>query len=315
MALRSARPAGMRPATFTGDYGKATGAGGRRTGAACPYAVGMAHPDQDTAHADAGSYRATDRAIPTRHRERAAYDRETVHAILDEALVCHLGFVSGGEPVVLPTLHARVGEQLYMHGSTGSGPLRLVAGDGLTVCVTVTLIDGLVLARSAFHHSVNYRSVVVRGRARLLDDDTAKRQALDAVLDKVADGRSGDCRPPTAKELAATAVLALDLDEVSAKVRAGGVADDAEDMELPYWAGVVPLRTTAGRPLPDPDLPADIRTPTYLTGPGQSPELNAESKAAEGGEKLSLRTNSSASGAPVRRSMPASSHSIEMGPS
>lgn len=212
-------------------------------------------------------YPSTPRNTPTRKRERAVYDRETVHAILDEAYVCHLGFVSGGEPVVLPTLHARVGETLYMHGSTGSTPPRSAGDEGLPVCATVTLIDGLVLARSAFHHSANYRSVVARGRAHPLWDDADKRHALDAFLDKAARGRSGDCRPPTAKELAQTAVLALDLDEVSAKVRAGGVGDDEEDMELPHWAGVLPLRLTTGAPEPDPDLPADVPTPEYATHP------------------------------------------------
>lgn len=214
---------------------------------------------------DPAAYEARKSTTPTRHRERAAYDRVGVHAILDEALVCHLGFVVDGEPVVLPTLQARDGDRLYLHGSTGSRPLRLAAEGGLAVCATVTLIDGLVFARSAFHHSVNYRSVVVQGTARLLRDDNAKRHALDMVLDKVAKGRSSDCRPPTAKELASTAVLTLDLDQVSAKVRDGGVADDAEDAGLPYWAGVVPLRMVSGRPEPDDQLDAGVALPAYLT--------------------------------------------------
>ncbi len=203
------------------------------------------------------------RTIPTRRRDRARYDADTVHAILDEGLVCHLGFVVDGAPRVLPTIHARLGDTLYLHGSTGSRPLRQAADDdGLPVCVTVTLVDGLVIARSAFDHSMNYRSVVAHGVARLVTDPDEKRAALDALVDHVAAGRSGDCRPPSAKELAATSVLALPLDEVSAKVRTGPAGDDPVNGDAPYWAGVVPLRTVAGAPEPDPASAAP--TPTYL---------------------------------------------------
>lgn len=201
---------------------------------------------------------------PTRYRERARYDRETVHRILDESLICHVGYVNGDRPVVLPTTHARVGETLYMHGSTGSGPMLSARQSGLPVCVTVTLVDGLVLARSAMHHSLNYRSVVVMGTARLVDDPQEKKRAFDALLDHVRPGRSADCRPANARELAATAVLAVELVEVSAKVRSGGVADDPEDETLPHWAGVVPMTLAAGTPEPASDLDPATPLPSYL---------------------------------------------------
>jgi nitroimidazol reductase NimA-like FMN-containing flavoprotein (pyridoxamine 5'-phosphate oxidase superfamily) len=212
------------------------------------------------------AYRPTERTTPTRYRERARYDRRTVHRILDEALICHLGYVSGGHPVVLPMTHARLGETLYLHGSTGSGPmLAAQAPAGLPVCVTVTLLDGLVLARTALHHSVNYRSVVVMGTARLVHDPQEKLRALGALLDHVASGRAADSRTPTRRELAGTAVVALDLIEVSAKVRAGGPIDDPEDTALPHWAGVVPLALAAGTAVPAGDLDPAIPAPPYLT--------------------------------------------------
>ncbi|MEU0199768.1 MULTISPECIES: pyridoxamine 5'-phosphate oxidase family protein [unclassified Streptomyces] len=214
------------------------------------------------------AYTPTDRTVPTRSPGRASYDRELVHAILDEAYVCHLGFVRDGAPVVLPTLYARVGERLYVHGSTGSRPLRAAgqADPGLPVCLTVTHVDGLVLARSAFHHSINYRSVVVHGVARDVTDPEEKRRALDALVDHVVPGRAADSRPANKKELAATAVIRLDLDEVSAKLRTGGVNDEPEDLGLPHWAGVVPVRKTYGTPIPDPALAEDTALPDYLRG-------------------------------------------------
>ncbi|GAB7141532.1 pyridoxamine 5'-phosphate oxidase family protein [Mycobacterium riyadhense] len=210
------------------------------------------------------AYRPTTRTTPTRYRERAHYDRETVHRILDEALICHLGYVNAGRPVVLPTTHARFGEVLYIHGSTGSGPMLAAKPSGLSVCLTATLVDGLVLARAAMHHSLNYRSVVVVGTARLVADPAEKRRALGALLDHIRSGRAADCRSPNARELAATAVLALDLVEVSAKVRSGGPVDDPEDSALPYWAGVVPLRLTSGTPQPAGDLDPATPLPAYL---------------------------------------------------
>ncbi|GHJ39033.1 pyridoxamine 5'-phosphate oxidase family protein [Streptomyces sp. TS71-3] len=216
---------------------------------------------------DETAYAPTDRTIPTRSRERAAYDRALVHAILDEAYVCHLGFVRDGRPVVLPTLFARVGEHLYLHGSTGSRPLQMAgrADDGLPVCVTVTHVDGLVLARSAFHHSVNYRSVVVHGTAHQVTDRDEKRAALNALVDHVVPGRAADSRPGNAKELAATAVMRMNLVEVSAKLRTGGPNDDPDDLSLPCWAGVLPLRKGYEEPVGADDLHAAIAVPDYLT--------------------------------------------------
>jgi nitroimidazol reductase NimA-like FMN-containing flavoprotein (pyridoxamine 5'-phosphate oxidase superfamily) len=213
------------------------------------------------------TYAPTPRTVPTRYRERARYDRATVHGILDEALMCHVGYTNAGRQVVLPTMHARLGETLYLHGSTGSGPMVTAAGspDGLPICVTVTLVDGVVLARSAMHHSLKYRSVVAMGNARLVTDRDEKLRGLAAVLDHVASGRAADSRPPNARELAATAVLALDLVEVSAKVRTGGPVDDADDIALPHWAGVVPLTITAGTPVPADDLDVGVPLPSYLT--------------------------------------------------
>ncbi|MEV6678391.1 pyridoxamine 5'-phosphate oxidase family protein [Streptomyces erythrochromogenes] len=227
-----------------------------------------ATPDTETTDrtGTTGAYEPTDRTVPTRSRDRARYDRETVHSILDAAYICHLGYVRDGAPVVLPTLFARVGEALYMHGSTGSRPL-LAAGrtdPGLPVCVTVTHVDGLVLARSAFHHSLNYRSVVVHGTAHQVTDEEECRTALDAMIEAVAPGRSGDVRPADTKELAATAVIRVDLAEVSAKLRTGPPNDDAEDLGLPHWAGVVPVGTTYGTPVPAADLDPGIALPDYL---------------------------------------------------
>lgn len=206
-------------------------------------------PDAATSHATASStYEATASTLPSRNAKRVSYDRAGVHEVLDAAFVCHVGFVVDGRPVVLPHLYARVDETLYLHGSTGARALR---GGALDVCVTVTLVDGAVLARSAFHHSLNYRSVVTHGRAVPVVGEPEKRLALTAVVDAVAAGRSAQTRPPSTKELAATAVLALPLMEVSLKVRSGPPVDDGDDLVLDHWAGVVPLRPAAGTPVPD----------------------------------------------------------------
>jgi len=212
------------------------------------------------------AYQPTPRTTPTRYRERAHYDRKAVHAILDEALICHLGYLGAGGPVVLPTTHARLGDTLYLHGSTGGGPMLAAkaAPSGLPVCVTVTLVDGLVLARAAMHHSVNFRSVVVLGAARVVDDPAEKLRALSCLLDHIRPGRAADCRIPNARELAATGVLCVDLVEVSAKVRTGAPVDDPEDAMLPHWAGVVPLSLKAGTPVPAADLDPAIPVPDYL---------------------------------------------------
>jgi uncharacterized protein len=219
-----------------------------------------------TSSVAAPAYLPTPRTTPTRMRERACYERQTVHRILDEALICHVGYLSAGGPAVLPTTHARIGETLFLHGSTGSGPMLSAASapTGIPVCVTATLIDGLVLARAAMHHSLNYRSVIVIGSARLVEDQASKLRALKALIDHVVPGRAADSRSPNPRELAATAVLALDLLEVSAKVRSGGPVDDREDAALPHWAGVVPLTLVAGPPEPAEDLDPAVPLPPYL---------------------------------------------------
>jgi nitroimidazol reductase NimA-like FMN-containing flavoprotein (pyridoxamine 5'-phosphate oxidase superfamily) len=210
-------------------------------------------------------YRATERTVPTRSAERASYNPGLVHAILDDAYLCHLGFIRDGVPVVLPTLYARVGTRLYVHGSTGSRPLRGAKDPGLAVCLTVTHLDGIVLARSAFHHSINYRSVVVHGTAREVTDPAERAEALDAIVDHIVPGRADDSRRANAKELAATAVVRLDLDEVSAKVRTGGPNDDPEDLALPYWSGVLPVTRSYGTPIPADDLTPSTPLPGYLS--------------------------------------------------
>lgn len=215
----------------------------------------------------AESYEPTDRTTPTRARERAAYDHETVHGILDAGYVCHLGYVREGSPVVLPTLYGRVGDRLYLHGSTGSRPLRMAGqapDPGLEVCVTVTHVDGLVLARSAFHHSINYRCVVVHGTAYQVTEAEEKTAALDALVDHVLPGRAADSRPGNPKELAATSVIRLDLREVSAKMRTGGPNDEPEDLALPHWSGVLPVAPVYGAPIPSDDLAPGIPEPAYL---------------------------------------------------
>ncbi|MEU0550360.1 bifunctional pyridoxamine 5'-phosphate oxidase family protein/GNAT family N-acetyltransferase [Micromonospora sp. NPDC005979] len=207
-------------------------------------------------------YPPTARTTATRSRERMSYDREAAHAVLDEAYHCALGFTVDGEPRVLPTLHVRIGDTLYLHGSTGSRPLLAARGDGLAVCVAVTLLDGLVYARSQFHHSANYRSVVALGTARLVTDAQEKSAVFTALVEKVGAGRSTASRPPNRRELAETAVLALPLREVSVRSRTGGVREDEADLHLPHWAGVLPLRMTAG--LPEPAAGVTAPLPAYL---------------------------------------------------
>ena len=206
-------------------------------------------------------YQQTERTRVRRLPERAAYDRDTVHAILDEGFICHVGFVVDGRPFVIPTGYARTGETLYLHGSTGS---RLGLRPAMDVCVTVTLLDGLVLARSAFHHSMNYRSVVVLGRTRALTDPDEKEAALRALVEHIVPGRSDAVRGADRRELAATAVLALSLAEVSAKVRTGPPVDDEPDYDLPIWAGVLPVRQVADPPVPDERLDPSLDVPTHV---------------------------------------------------
>ncbi|HEY6780906.1 MAG TPA: pyridoxamine 5'-phosphate oxidase family protein [Thermoleophilaceae bacterium] len=194
---------------------------------------------------------------------RAAYEREVVDAILDDGFVCHLGFVDGAQPIVIPTLYARIGDHVYIHGSSASRAMR-TARAGAPVCLTVTLVDGLVLARSVFHHSVNYRSVVVFGEAAQVEGPEEKLRALEAFTEGLVRGRWGDARIPDRQELKATMVLRLALDEASAKVRTGPPLDREDDYARDTWAGVVPLALERGEPLADERLRDGIPLPTYL---------------------------------------------------
>ena len=207
----------------------------------------------------------SERTRVRRIHERGRYDREAVDAVLDAGLVAHLGFVHESQPFVIPTLYARVGDEVVLHGSSASRAIRAV-GDGIPACLTVTLLDGVVLARSVFEHSMNYRSVVVLGTATAIVAPDEKRAALEALTEQLLPGRWADARQPTAKELKATGVLRMPLDEASAKIRAGGAGDgDSPDAELEVWAGHVPLVTTALDPVPDPDLRPGIPVPSYAT--------------------------------------------------
>ncbi|HKS09840.1 MAG TPA: pyridoxamine 5'-phosphate oxidase family protein [Pyrinomonadaceae bacterium] len=204
----------------------------------------------------------TDRTKLKRLPKRGHFDRDTVNAILDEGFICHVGFVADGQPFVIPTGYARVDDKLYIHGSQASRMLRTLAG-GLDACVTVTIVDGLVLARSAFHHSMNYRSVLVFGHATLVDEPQEKYAALLALSEHIVRGRWADVREPNEQELKQTTVLCLPLDEASAKIRTGPPLDDEEDYALPIWAGIVPLKLTAGEPIKDPRLSVEIPIPDY----------------------------------------------------
>lgn len=195
--------------------------------------------------------------------KRASYDRDVVFKILDEGFVCHAGFAADGQPFVIPTNYGRAGDVLYLHGSAASRMLRTLS-EGVPVCVTVTHVDGLVLARSAFHHSVNYRSVVILGTAHVVEDAAEKMQALRAFTEHVMRGRWAEVRPPSEQEMKATSVLALPLEEVSAKVRTGGPVDDEEDYAMSVWAGVLPLRPTPLEPIPDVRLRAGTPVPAYV---------------------------------------------------
>jgi uncharacterized protein len=190
----------------------------------------------------------TPRTTVKRHPERGDYDRATIDAILDEALICHLGFVADGQPFVIPTIHARDGDTIYIHGSPGSRMLRTTKG-GVDVCLTVTLLDALVLARSVYNHSMNYRSVIVLGRAREVTEHGEKLRAMERVVEHVVPGRWADARQPNEGEIKGTTILALPLDEASAKIRSGPPTDDDADLELPVWAGLIPLKLTSSEPI------------------------------------------------------------------
>lgn len=206
----------------------------------------------------------TEKTTLKRLPKRAEYDRAVVYEILDEGFVCHVGFVVEEQPYVIPTGYARAGDRLYIHGAQASRMLRTLRG-GVEVCLTVTLVDGLVLARSAFHHSMNYRSVVVFGRAQLVDEPAEKWEALRALTEHIAPGRWEQSRQPSESEMKATMVLRLPLVEASAKVRTGPPLDDEEDYQLPFWAGVVPLKLKAETPIDDPRLPTETKAPANVT--------------------------------------------------
>ncbi len=207
----------------------------------------------------------SDRVRLRRKRERGSHEREAIDAILDEGLIAHVGIVEDGQPLVVPTLHARAGDLVYLHGSAASRTMRAMAA-GAPVCLTVSLIDGLVLARAAMHHSANYRSVVLLGRARPVTDHDELLAGFEAVVERLVPGRWSDVRPPDEKELRATALVALGIEEASAKVRTGPPIDDEEDYALPAWAGVIPLTLQAGPPEADPRLAAGVQAPAYVTG-------------------------------------------------
>jgi uncharacterized protein len=207
---------------------------------------------------------ATERTRLVREAHRAVYDRDALYKVLDEGLVCHVGFTIEGQPFVNPTMFARIGDFIYFHGSAASRMLRGL-GSGLPVCITVTLSDGLVLARSVFNHSMNYRSVVALGQATRIDDPAEKLGALQAFTEKLLPGRWSDARQPNEKELKATSILKLRLTEVSAKIRSGAVEDDEEDYAFPVWAGIIPLQLIAGAPERDSRCDPAIPTPAYAS--------------------------------------------------
>ena len=221
---------------------------------------GVALPDQDAVFPD--QIPGTERTRVVREPHRGSYDRDAIYKILDEGFVCHVGFSVDGQPYVIPTMFARGGDYLYFHGSAASRMLRDLSAK-LAVCVTVTLADGLVLARSVFNHSMNYRSVVVLGHATLIEQPEEKREALRAFTEKILPGRWNDARQPNEQELKATSILRLPLTEASAKMRVGPVEDDAPDYELPVWAGIIPLHLAAGAPERDERCDPAIPTPQY----------------------------------------------------
>jgi len=208
------------------------------------------------------SFTPSERTRVVREPQRAVYDRETVYKILDEGMVCHVGFSADAQTFVIPTLYARIGDAIYFHGSAASRMLRGV-GEGVNICLTVTLTDGIVLARSVFNHSMNYRSVVALGKATLVDGPEEKLEALRAFTEKILPQRWDDARQPNEKELKATSILRLPLMEASAKVRVGPPEDDAPDYALKIWAGVIPLRTVAGEPIRDERCDLGIPLPAY----------------------------------------------------
>jgi nitroimidazol reductase NimA-like FMN-containing flavoprotein (pyridoxamine 5'-phosphate oxidase superfamily) len=213
----------------------------------------------------ATEYEQTQRTRIYRKPGRGSYDRELVHSLLDEALTCHVGFVQDGQPFVIPTIHARVEETLFLHGAKGNRMLKALT-DGTPCCVTVTLVDELVLARAALHHSLNYRSVMVLGSAHEVTDPDEKAEALRAVVEHIAPGRADEVRGPDETDLKSTKVLSMEIEEASAKVRTGPPVDEEKDLELPNWAGQLPLTSGTGDPVPTPDLGQDLPVPESVLG-------------------------------------------------
>ena len=205
----------------------------------------------------------TPRTTVRRKPDRGSHDFETIAAILDEALICHIAFETDGQPYAIPTIYGRDGQTLYIHGSPASRMLRVLA-EGIPMCLTATLVDGILLARSVFHHSMNYRSVVVLGTALRVDEQAEKLHALEVITSHIVPGRWGDARIPNERELKASLVLRLAVDEASAKVRPGGVSDEPEDMDLPVWAGRLPLSLAIGEPETDPAVATGVAVPSYV---------------------------------------------------
>jgi uncharacterized protein len=229
------------------------------------YCTGMVEIRTVTNDAEAGDQQApsTPRTKVRRLPDRGRYDRDTIESILDEGFVCHLGVLDGNTVRVVPTNYGRIGEWLYLHGALANASLK--AADGAEVCVTVTLVDGLVLARAAFHHSVNYMSVTIYGTAEEVTDRDEKLRVLEAVVEHIVPGRTADARGPNDSELRQTRVLRIPITEASAKVRAGGPKDDDEDIDLPIWAGQIPMRTVTEAPISEDDLPAGVSVPEYAS--------------------------------------------------
>jgi uncharacterized protein len=237
--------------------------------------LGSAAPDSDRSAMGVENGTAPAGTVVRQHPERASYDREVVEAILDEALFCHIGFVSVDRPFVIPCIHARIGDSLYLHGAVGSRLMGAISS-GAPLCITATLLDGLVLARSWFSHSMNYRSVVLFGPGREVVDLVEKSRALRAIVEHVTPGRSRDARPPSPKEMAVTKVVAVQIEQASAKIRRGLPRDRDEDYELPVWAGEVPLRIVPLPPVADPRNPDTVRMPSYVRNyhrPGVAPTI------------------------------------------
>ena len=198
-----------------------------------------------------------------RHPERGSYDPALIYPIVDEAMICHVGFVLDEQPYVIPTLHARQGDAILLHGARGSRLLRHVEAGG-PICITITLLDGIVLARSVFSHSINYRSAVLFGRGRVIEDDDARMQALEAFTERLIPGRWQDVRPPSAVEMKQTTIVAVPIESASAKIRTGPPKDNQDDRDLPVWAGVLPLHQVCGAPIADPQLSAGAEVPEYI---------------------------------------------------